>query len=190
MRPLKVFPNPWGVHPSPAASDKTVRRVLDHYGRPCLTVPRLDNAVSGIGVGARISRAKVREDHSLGSLRANGEIATPPQEVVWEFLGIETTDRQFAAKLAKAEPVEIPFHKYYLSALRSADLLPADAFTAKMAGYSFSPEKFTELERKALAGLDRDFLELSELDEEPAESAKAGPVASNGDKGGSKGGSK
>ncbi len=116
---LRVFPNPWAV--------------IDHNGLPCGTVPF--DPVHGGGarrwVGARIESATpenkprvlmqkpVKKGGAPVRLMSEDEIIHPR----WSF---ELT-----------EPTLLPLHLYYLGAIRTGELLAADAATAELAGVKF-----------------------------------------------------
>lgn len=110
MRTLRVKPNPF------VARDKD--------GIPCGVCPR-DPDRDGGGpaqfVGARVSKTRTKVLQKFDEPRA--ELRDPLQRTVYEYMGIPGDDPELAAKLAVAEPIEIPDSKYYRDRIREGSLV-------------------------------------------------------------------
>lgn len=186
QRTMKVYPNPWGVHPQYLVERKTLRgkvlpvgdvpHSIDRHGRPCHHV-MVERAREAIYVGAAIDRQQTTRPET----NPDYQVRSLPQETVWSFLGVPSTDPQFCAKFAAASPVEVPVTAYYIGALKAGDLLPGDGEAANVAGYRCTPSDFPKLE--ALA---RRSAGLGPAPTKPAAPAQ-GPTDDNDDAGKSSG---
>ncbi len=150
---MKVYPNPWGVHPLALSSTGCVPHSLDRHGYPThrVMVERLPGTNPGqVFVGAKIASAVVT-DHRSNEEKRSGAVplGSPPQTTIWSFLGVRADAPDFCDRFSEREPVEVPETAYYLGALRSGDLLPGDGRSASLAKYQCKPELFSMLEAKA-----------------------------------------
>jgi hypothetical protein len=171
---LKVYPNPWGVSPA-AVTDKAMaarkalklnaadHSTMDHVGRPngaFMADSIADGGEPGRRVGAVVcERHTTTRSHGRVFLRTSFD--TVPQRTVYAFNGVtahETEPYELAGKLAKTEPITLPLSEYYKDALRTGELLAADAETAKEAevGFDFeAPETlFPKLAKAAAEAFD------------------------------------
>lgn len=116
---LRVLPNPWSAR--------------DKEGRPCGVCPRdpdADGGGPGQYVGARVDRKRTE---ILQKLERGDDLRSPMQRTAYEYLGIASDDRELAAKLLAAAPIELPATKYYRDRISDRSLLAADAETARIA---------------------------------------------------------
>lgn len=155
MKTLKVYPNPWGVHPLSVKQGTAQPHVgLDQFGRPAHAVLTQDNGQIRSYVGAKINADKTRVfaldlPDSLKPLAKFDDARSPRQETAWQFNGIDADDPDFCAKFAKTQPVEVPLVGEYIALLKSGDLLPGDGVAANLAGYHCQPSEFAALEAYA-----------------------------------------
>lgn len=161
LRParLRVFPNPWGVHPSVGIRGGSApTSTLDAKGRPCglcPTDPIADRGRPGRMVGARADATFLNEV-------LEGEIRNRRQSTAYLFLGEsnqERSEHELAAKLAKKEPISLGYTAYYRERLIDGSLIAADVETARAAGVPFeAPETlFPKLSKAAAAAFDAHF---------------------------------
>lgn len=147
---LRVFPNPWGVHPAAVIEGRNVdSSTLDHEGRPCGVV--FADAYTDGGESKRLVGAAWCDVHTkVGAVPAKrhavtvGNIWKPQQRTVYTFLGCtghETRPYQLAEELAKADPVSLPVSEYYRAHVASGELIAADEKTAKQCGVPFEDPK-------------------------------------------------
>jgi hypothetical protein len=150
---MKVFPNPWGVHPLDAERKGHVSHSLDRHGRPVHVVK-----YAGKYVGAAIAHAEVEDRRTeeeqalgvkLGKVQGHTPLASNRQTTVFEYLGVPADAKDFCDKFAKATPVEVPESAFYINALKAGDLLPGDGRAARIAKYPCKPADFKKLEAKA-----------------------------------------
>lgn len=143
VRRIRVFPNPWGIHPHWTVADpkrlksaKPHSAAMDHVGRPCGVVA-MDPIGDG-GARGRFVGAKVDEERTVSAqLQAGDDIRSPRQETVYSFLGCsahETEPFELGKKLAASEPIEIPFTEYYRALVLDGCLIAADQESAKACG--------------------------------------------------------
>lgn len=134
MQTYRVYPNPF------AAFDKN--------GVPCGVCPRdpdADAGGPGMFVGARVDKKNTRvlQDFAsingakfgshVGAMIARGEIRSPRQVTLYEYMGVESCDPELAAKLGAKDAIEIPATKYYKDRLRDGSLIAADIKTSRAA---------------------------------------------------------
>jgi hypothetical protein len=143
---LRVYPNPWGINPSAVINGTPVdTAVFDHEGRPSAVV--YANTLAEGGASRRLVGAGVCELHTHvhGSSSGRhtvtvGNIWKPRQQTVYTFLGCtanETAPFELAAKLSKAEPVDVIYCEYYRALIADGSLVAADEASAKEAGVPF-----------------------------------------------------
>lgn len=123
MQRINVLPNPF------IARDK--------FGRPCAVCPRDPDQDSGGGakfVGAKVDQAATVVTQKL---RRGDDMRSAQQRTFYKYLGIASDDPELAAKLAAAEPVNIPLTRYYRDRLREGALIVADKASAEVARVKF-----------------------------------------------------
>lgn len=172
---LRVFPNPWGVHPSlviekdPKTGDTVLVQeprlpddpCLDPEGRPCHVVPSLEGSRRMVGARFCEKHTKLRDVTKANQAHTVGNIWKPPQRTVYAFLGVtayETEPHQLAAELAKVkEPVELPKTEQCKQRLLEGALIAADKETADEVGLPFLPvaDLFPLLSKQAAAAFDK-----------------------------------
>ncbi len=163
QKTLKVYPNPWGVHPL-NVRQSCAAHGLDRLGRPghvVMTEVQPGEKPLHQFVGAKLcpKRTVVHDNLSADERRLRkaaekltGDSLTlnqPPQDNCWVFLGVASSDPDFTAKFTKADPVEVPATQYYMQCLKDGDLLPGDGAAADVAGYRCRPANFAALAEAA-----------------------------------------
>lgn len=156
---MKVYPNPWGIHPKEleprvlptgkVAPLMPPYASLDTYGRPigACFVDVNGHRRAHAYVGARLDRERTVQYGEADQLRAREQIT------VWSFLGCSPDEPDFASRLAERQPVEIPLTDYYRDCLRKGSLIPGDASSTKVAGYRIKNLKQTFEDLHELAGI-------------------------------------
>lgn len=184
---LRVFPNPWGVHPSVVLGDglNVDHSTLDPEGRPCGVICA-DSFTEG-GEPKRLVGAKVCAKHTKvdgvptkRSTLTVGNIWKPKQTTVYSYLGHtahETRPYELADKLASAEPITLPYSEYYRAHLVSGELIPADEATATEAGVTYADPAslFPALARAAAKAFDANYDGDTAYEHFVSERAKAAP---------------
>lgn len=160
---IKVYPNPWGVHPSVLKKmpKGDVANVMSADGYPSNVVlmePAVGEEVKRRYVGARLNRNKTKvHEPEIPKGATQGfppgtkieQLASPRQTSVWTFLGVDADEPNFAELYAKTEPVEVPATAYYMGELRGGGLLPGDSAAAAIAGYRCTRGDFATLDAVA-----------------------------------------
>lgn len=160
-RVLKVYPNPWGVHPLEAERGQVTRHGISEFGLPARAVgwdKSVAHAMPTEFVGAETIETRVLDDVRPGVITTEGDFdyswRSPKGIHIKAFLGVPANDPDFCAKFAAADPIEVPATKRYLDALIDGDLLPGDGAAANVARYKCTPADFPKLERVARAACD------------------------------------
>lgn len=148
---IKVWPNPWGVHPSSAVRGQPGHHSTIVNGRPCgvcVTDPD-EGGEPGRLVGAW-------PDAEIIQVVRPGEIRNNRQRTAYTYLGESTDESEpfdLALRLARREPVELALTNYYAERIRDGSLIAADMETARAAGSEayFMPvaDLFPRLAREA-----------------------------------------
>jgi hypothetical protein len=156
MKNMKVYPNPWGVHPLAVAKKNASKHGLDEFGHPARTVgwdKSVAHPMLTEYVGAHTVETRVLDVVRNGVVTREGDfdysLRSPKGLHIKEFLGVRADDPDFCLKFASADPVEVPQTKVYIEALQSGDLLPGDGVAANLAGYQCTPDDFEALETVA-----------------------------------------
>lgn len=169
---LRVYPNPWGVHPRTLLDEKgnllpkppvPHAFTLDHHARACGVV--LEEVRSRVAptvarfVGARIDEVNTRK---LQKLRKGDDLRSERQETVYSFLGVsahETAPFELAKGLAAKDALELTFSPYLVDRIRDGSLIAADPASAKAAQVRFVDPKglLLALAKAAAAGFNAQF---------------------------------
>ena len=138
---LKVYPNPWGLHPN-HLDDGSVSPTTDHEGRPAGA-----NFFTRHYAGTAISSRTEVFSRKLAPKKAGpaGAVATDyrldRQRTILSYLGVDADVDHLGKQLSEKEPVTLPVDHEYRLAVKKGLLIAADKETAAYCGVAFVDPK-------------------------------------------------
>jgi len=128
---IRVYPNPWGVHPS-SAHHHHGHSTIDSRGKPCgvcMQDPE-DGGEPGRMVGTWV-------DAAITNPVTVGELRNARQRTGYSYLGEsndESSPFDLANRLSSKTPVELTLTQYYAERIRDGSLIAADLESARAVG--------------------------------------------------------